>query len=72
MKTHLKSIEIYGTIITTIFGGVKERVRGKLCLIGAELDGYVVLEIISSIRYSHHVIHYTHCLFTLISDQVAI
>ena len=67
-KIFMKSIEIYGTIITTIFRGVKGAIRGNL---GVELDGYLVLYIISSIRYSHHVIHNTHCLFTLISDQVA-
>ena len=70
MKIFLRSIET-GTIIATIFGGVKEVVRGNLCLIRSDLDGYVVLEIISPIRYSHHVIHYIHCLFTLVSDQVA-
>ena len=70
MKIFLRLIET-GTIIATIFGGVKEVVRGNLCLIRSDLDGYVVLEIISPIRYSHHVIHYIHCLFTLVSDQVA-
>ena len=30
MKVHMKSIKIYGTIIPTISGGVKEAVRGKL------------------------------------------
>ena len=43
MKIYMKSIEIYGTIITTIFRGVKEAVRENLWLIGAELDAYVVL-----------------------------
>ena len=38
--------------------------------IETELDGYVVLYIFPNI-YSYLVIHYTHCLFTLISDQVA-
>ena len=39
----MKPIEIYDTIITTIFRGVKESVRGNFSLIAAELDGYVVL-----------------------------
>ena len=43
MKIYMKSIDIYGTIITTNFGEVKEAVRGNLWLIDAELDGYVVL-----------------------------
>ena len=43
MKIYMKSIEIYGTIITAIFRGVKEAVKRNLWLIGAELDGYVVL-----------------------------
>lgn len=30
MKIYMQSIEIYGTIITTIFGGVKEAFRGNL------------------------------------------
>ena len=67
----MKSIGIYSTIITTNFKRVYEVVRGHLRLIGTELDGYVVLQIISPIIYSHLVIHYTHFLFTLISDQVA-
>lgn len=33
MKIYMQSIEIYGTIITTIFGGVKEAFRGNLWLI---------------------------------------
>ena len=45
MKIYMKSIEINGTVITTIFSGVKEAVRGNLWLIESELDldGYVVL-----------------------------
>ena len=43
MEIYMKWIEIYGTIITTIFRGIKETVRGNLWLTGAELDGYVVL-----------------------------
>ena len=43
MKIYMKSIEIYGTIITTIFRGVKEAFREKFWRIEAELDGYVVL-----------------------------
>ena len=38
MKIYMKSIEIYDTIITTIFRGVKEAVRGNLWLIGTELE----------------------------------
>ena len=30
MKIYMKSIEIHGTVITTIFRGVKEAVRGTL------------------------------------------
>ena len=30
MKIYMQSIEIYGTIITTIFGGVKKAFRGNL------------------------------------------
>ena len=40
MKIYTKSIEIYNTITTTIFRGVKEAVGGNLWLIGAELDGH--------------------------------
>ena len=43
MKIYMKSIEVYDTIITIIFRGVKEAVRQELLRIGAELDGYVVL-----------------------------
>ena len=64
-------IKSYFTIKTTIFGGVKEAFSETFCIIGAELDNYVVLKIISPIRYNHHVIHYTHGSFTLISDHVA-
>ena len=64
----MKSTEIYHN---HYFGVVKEAVIWKLRLIGTELDGYVVQKIISPIRYSHNVTHYTHCLFALISDQVA-
>ena len=39
----MKPIDIYGTIMTTNFEGVKEADRGNLWLIDAELDGYVVL-----------------------------
>ena len=39
----MKPIDIYGTIMTTNFEGVKEAGRGNLWLIDAELDGYVVL-----------------------------
>ena len=39
----MKPIDIYGTITTTNFGGVKEAGRGNLWFIDAELDGYVVL-----------------------------
>ena len=35
---YMKSIDIYDTIITTNFTGVKEAVRGHLWLRGAELD----------------------------------
>ena len=66
----MKSISIYSKIITTNFKGVQEAVRGHLRLIGTELDGYVVLQIISPILYGHLGINYTHFLFTLISDQV--
>ena len=39
----MKSIGNYGTIIITKFKGVSEVFRGNLWIIGAELDGYVVL-----------------------------
>ena len=38
----MKSIEIYGIIITIIFEGVKEAIREKLWLIRAELDSKLV------------------------------
>ena len=67
----MKSIGLYSTIITTNFKRVYKVVRGHLRLIRTELDGYVVLQIISPIIYSDLVIHYIHFLFILISDQVA-
>ena len=39
----MKSIDMYGTVITTILGRVEEAVRGGFRLIAAELGSYVVL-----------------------------